>query len=86
MITLRKLAGKNYTAIHKTAGFRDENRRFCSRAWFRGNRGEIPQIVIFVSVGDGFQIFRTPAVGDADTGDSPLLGHVYCMLSPAMHI
>ena len=44
------------------------------------NRGEVSEIVVFVSVGDGFQIFGVPTVGDADTGDLTLFCHVYCLL------
>ena len=49
---------------------------------FRAGRNgrEIPQIVIFAAVGDGFQIFGVSAVGDADTGDLALLCHVYRLL------
>ncbi len=38
------------------------------------------QIVIFAAIGDGLQVFRVPAVGDADTGDLALLCHIYCLL------
>ena len=36
---------------------------------FRRNRGEIAEIVIFISVWDGFEIFRISTVGDTDTCD-----------------
>ena len=42
---------------------------------FRRNRGKIPQIVVFASVGDGFQVFRISPVGNADACDLPLLCH-----------
>ena len=42
---------------------------------FRGNRGEIPQIVIFAPIGDGFQVFGFSPVGDADICGLSLLCH-----------
>ena len=36
---------------------------------FRGNRGEITEIVIFGAIGDGFQVFGISTVGDADLND-----------------
>ena len=47
---------------------------------FRGNRGEISEIVVFASVGDGFQIFRVAPMGDAHTGNLTLLCHVHRLL------
>ena len=44
------------------------------------NGWQVSQIVVFVSVRDGFQVFRISAVGDADTGDLSMLCHVYCLL------
>ena len=44
------------------------------------NRGEVAEVVIFAAVGDGFQVFGISTVGDADTGDLPLLCHIYCLL------
>ena len=54
----------------------------CLFLGFRGNRGKIPQIVIFALVGNGFQIFRVTPVGDADAGDLSLLCHGYSLLLP----
>ena len=47
---------------------------------FRGNRREIPQIVIFAPVGDGFQVFDVSPMGDAHTGNLTLFCHIYCLL------
>ena len=47
---------------------------------FGRNRGEITKVIVFTAIGDGFEVFRIPAVGDADTGDLPLFCHVYCLL------
>ena len=33
------------------------------------NRGEVAEVIVFAAVGDGFQVFGTPAVGDADLND-----------------
>ena len=46
----------------------------------RRNRGQIAEVVVFAAVGDGFEVFGISPVGDADTGDSPLLCHIYCLL------
>ena len=45
----------------ETGGF--EQCRLC--LGLRGNRGQIPQIVVFAAVGDGFQILGLSPVGDA---------------------
>ena len=47
---------------------------------FRGNGGEITEIVIFGAVGDGFQIFRISLVGDANARNLSLFCHVYSLL------
>ena len=44
------------------------------------NRGEVAEVVIFTSIGNGFEVFGIPAVGDADTGDMSLFCHIYCLL------
>ena len=44
------------------------------------NGGQIAQIVVFAAVGDGFEIFRIASMGDAHSGDLPLLCHVDCLL------
>ena len=31
------------------------------------SRGQVAKIVIFAAIGDGFQVFGVPSVGDADT-------------------
>ena len=33
----------------------------------RRNRGEVAEVIIFTSVGDGFEVFRFITVGNADT-------------------
>jgi len=47
---------------------------------FGRNRGKIAEVVIFAAVGDGFEVFRISAVGDADTCDLSLFCHVHCLL------
>ena len=47
---------------------------------FGGNRGQVAEVVVFATVGDRFEVFGISTVGDADTGDLPLLCHVYCLL------
>ena len=42
---------------------------------FRGNRGQISQIVIFGAIGYGFQVFGITPVGNAHARDLPLLCH-----------
>ena len=44
------------------------------------NGGQIAQIVVFAAVGDGFEVLRISAVGDADTGDLALLCHIHSLL------
>ena len=46
----------------------------------RRYRGEIAEIVVFAAVGDGFEVFRISAVGDADTGDLALFRHIHSLL------
>ena len=46
----------------------------------RRNRGEIAEIVVFNPIGDGFQVFCITPVSDPDTGNLPLLGHIYSLL------
>ena len=46
----------------------------------RGNRGKIPEVIVFAAVGDGFQVFRVTPVGDAHARDLPLLCHVYRLM------
>ena len=46
----------------------------------RRNGGQVAEVVVFASVGDGFKVFGISTVGDADTGDLSLLCHVYCLL------
>ena len=41
----------------------------------RRNRGEVAKVIILASIGDRFQVFGITTVGDADTGDLPLLCH-----------
>ena len=36
---------------------------------FGRNRGEVTEVVVFTAIGDGFEIFGVPTVGDADTCD-----------------
>lgn len=42
---------------------------------FRRNRGKISEIVVFASVGDGFQVFGISPVGDAYACNLVLLCH-----------
>lgn len=44
------------------------------------NRGKVTKLVVFATVGDGYQVFGISPVGDADTGDLALLCHIYCPL------
>ena len=46
----------------------------------RRYRGQVTQIIIFAAVGDGFEVFRLASVGDADSGDLALFGHVHGLL------
>ena len=46
----------------------------------RRNGGQVAEVVIFAAIGAGFQVFGIPPVGDADTGDLTLLGHIYSLL------
>ena len=41
----------------------------------RRNRGKVAEVVVFTAIGDGFQVFRIPAVSDADACDLSLLRH-----------
>ena len=34
---------------------------------------QVTEVVIFAPIGDGFQVFGIPTVGDANTGDLTLL-------------
>ena len=45
-----------------------------------GYRGQVAQIVVFTTIGDGFQIFGISPMGNAHTGDLPLPCHVYGLL------
>ena len=47
---------------------------------FGRNGRKVTEVIIFTSVGDGFEVFGISTVGDADTGDSPLFCHIYCLL------
>ena len=47
---------------------------------FGRNRGEIAKVIVFTAIGDGFEVFRIPAVGDADPGNLSLLCHIYRLL------
>ena len=47
---------------------------------FGRNGRQVTEVIIFTSVGDGLQVFRISAMGDADTGDLTLLGHIYSLL------
>ena len=47
---------------------------------FWRNGGQVAEVVIFTSIGDGFEVFRISPVGDADTGDLALFCHIYCLL------
>ena len=47
---------------------------------FGRNRGEVTEVVVFTAIGDGFEIFGVPTVGDADTGNLALLCHIYSLL------
>ena len=44
------------------------------------NRRQAAQIIIFAVVGDGFEVFRFATVGDADSCDLALFGHVHGLL------
>ena len=44
----------------------------------RRNRGEVTEVVVFASIGDGFEVFGIATMGDANTGDMSLFGHIYC--------
>ena len=46
----------------------------------RRNGGQVAEVVIFTAVGDGLQVFRISPVGDADTGDLSLFGHIHSLL------
>ena len=46
----------------------------------RRNRREISEVIIFAAIGDGFQVFGVPSVGDADTEDLPLFCHIHSLL------
>ena len=59
--------------ITKTGGF-------SLHLLFRGNRGQISQIVIFGAIGVGFQVFGISPVGDSDACNLPLLRHVHSLL------
>ena len=47
---------------------------------FGRNRGQVAEVVVFAAVGDGFEVFSIPAMGDADTGDVTLFCHIYSPL------
>ena len=47
---------------------------------FGRNRGQVAQVVVFATIGDGFQVFGISPVGDADTGDVALFCHIHCLL------
>ena len=47
---------------------------------FGRNRGQVAQVVVFATIGDGFQVFRIATVGDADTGDLALFRHIHSLL------
>ena len=47
---------------------------------FGRNGRKVTEVIIFTSVGDGFEVFGISTVGDADTGDLTLLGHIYSLL------
>jgi len=44
------------------------------------NSRKTTQIIVLAAVGDGFEVFRFAAVGDADSCDLVLLGHVHGLL------
>ena len=46
----------------------------------RRNGGQVAEVVVFIAVRDGFEIFGISAVGDSDTGELSLLCHVYCLM------
>ena len=48
--------------------------------YFRRNRGEVAEVIVFTAIGDRFEVFRISAVGDADTCDLALFCHIYCLL------
>lgn len=70
-------------AFQNISRYKQRKDRLCSErwrskcyAWGSGrNRGEISEVVVFASVGDGFQVFCISAVGDADTCGLSLLCH-----------
>ena len=48
--------------------------------YFRRNRGEVAEVIVFTAIGDGFQVFGISTVSDADTGDLALLCHIHSLL------
>ena len=47
---------------------------------FGRNGGQVAEVAILTSVGDGFQVFCVSTVGDADTGDLALFCHIHRLL------
>ena len=52
---------------------------FLSLGFWR-NRRQVAEVVVFATIRDRFQVFGISTVGDADTGNLPLLCHIYCLL------
>ena len=46
----------------------------------RRNGRKVTEVVIFASIGDGFQVFRIAPVSDAHTGDLASLCHIHSLL------
>ena len=47
---------------------------------FGRNGRQVTEVIIFTSVGDGFEVFGISVVGDANTCDLTLLCHIYRLL------
>jgi len=46
----------------------------------RRYRGQVTQIVVLTAIRNGFEIFCITTMGNANTGDSALLGHIDSLL------
>lgn len=44
------------------------------------NRGQVAQIIILGAIGEGLRVFRISTVGEANTGDLPLIRYVLCIV------
>ena len=54
--------------------------RFRDALKLRRYGGEVAEVVVFAAVGDGFEVFRIPTVGDTNPGNLTLLRHIDCLL------